>query len=131
VQELETAWCAEIAERGYHVVGDLADLRGAGLAGDPAVDPAVDPVAWADPDRPDEAEVADAALTAISALLGEAAEAHREIDRLRAQLTETERSLERSYLRPTYRMREKVVRRLGDSTTGQRALKAYRHARRR
>ena len=123
VQDVEAAWCAEIAERGYDVVGDLADLRGAGAAGDPET--------WADPDRPDEADVADAALTAIGALLGEAATARHEIDRLRAQLGETERSLERSYLRPTYRLREKAVRRLGESPTGQKALKAYRHARRR
>ena len=38
----------------------------------------------------------------------------------------TRHALERSYLRPSYRMREKIVRRLESSRVGRSMLKAYR-----
>lgn len=114
-QDLAAAWAGEIKERGYDVVGDLADL-----VGPPA------PTSWADPDHPREKQVASAALDAISALLVENARLRHVEERLSGELHEAHRALERAYLRPTYRFREKTVRRLQASRVGRGMLKAYR-----
>ncbi|HEX6148896.1 hypothetical protein [Nocardioides sp.] len=118
VAELQQRWSAVIRERGYDVVGDLDDL-----VGDPP------PATYADPDRADEAQVADAALDAVTALLVENARLVRTERDLRAELDETRRELERAFLRPTYRWREKTVRRLQGSRAGRSALRVYRAAR--
>jgi len=118
VQELSESWVAEIRRRGHDVVGELSDLIGAPPASD-----------YADPDRPSERQVADAAVDAIKALLLENARVRREEERLHAELQEAHLALERSYLRPTYRLREKVVRRLEHSMAGKGLLKVYRAAR--
>jgi hypothetical protein len=117
-QELAGAWIDDIKARGYHVIGDLGDLVG------PA---ATHP--YADPDQPDEAEVADAAIDAIRALLLENGRLLGVEEDLRAQLEETRQALDRSYLRPTYRAREKIVRRLETSRAGRGMLRAYRFGR--
>jgi hypothetical protein len=111
------SWIATIRERGYDVVGDLDDLVGA------------PPTAYADPDRPDEAQVADAAVDALTALLVENARLLRSEQDLARRLGETESALERSYLRPTYRLREKTVRALQHSRAGRALLGAYRRLR--
>ena len=118
VRDLEDAWVGEIVQRGYDVVGDVEDLRG----GPPAEQ-------WSDPDRPSEALVAGAAVDAIKALLLDNARLQQESGRLRGELDDAHRALERSYLRPTYRLRARVVRRLQTSSLGRNALKAYRAAR--
>lgn len=117
-QDLAAAWASEVKDRGYDVVGDLADLVGAPPA-----------KAWADPDRPREKQVAGAALDAISALLLENARLRHHEERLAGELHEAHRNLERAYLRPTYRFREKSVRRLQASRVGRGMLKLYRLAR--
>jgi hypothetical protein len=117
VRDLEQAWIDEVAARGYDVVGDLAELLGGAPAG------------WSDPDRPEEAQVAGAAVDAITALLLDNARLRHIEERLGAELAETRAALERSYLRPTYRFREKVVRRLGRSRVGRGMLRVYRAAR--
>ena len=118
VAELQQRWSDVVREREYDVVGDLADL-----VGDPPA------TTYADPDSPDEAQVADAALDAITALLVENARLVRTESDLRAELEAARRDLERAHLRPTYRWREKTVRRLQASGTGRRALRLYRAAR--
>lgn len=118
VHELSESWVAEISRRGYDVVGELSDLIGAPAATD-----------YVDPDRPAERQVADAAVDAIKALLLDNARLRREEERLHAELHESHLALERSYLRPTYRLREKVVRRLERSLAGKGILKVYRAAR--
>jgi hypothetical protein len=118
VQDLSRAWAAELAERGYDVVGDLADLIGA----PPTTD-------YVDPDRPRERVVASAGVEAIRALLLEHMALAQERDRLREELDQTQLALEKSFLRPTYRLRAKIVRRLETSGGGKAALKAYRGAR--
>jgi hypothetical protein len=115
---LEESWIAEIQARGYDVVGDLDDLRGA-----PPV------TSYADPDHPDEGLVAGAAVDALKALLLDNARLQRELEQRGAELDDAYRTLERSYLRPTYRLRQKVIRRLEASATGRNAMKAYRRAR--
>ena len=117
-QELAGAWVEEIKARGYDVVGDLADLLGP-----PVTHP------FADPDQPDESQVADAAVDAVRALLLENARLLKVEEDLADRLARTERELERSYLRPTYRFREKTVRRLQASRAGRGMLRAYRWAR--
>ena len=118
VRGLEDSWVVEIRDRGYEVIGDLDDLTG----GPP-------PVTWADPDRPAEKQVAGAAVDAIKALLLENGRLQEETGRLRGELDAAHRDLERSYLRPTYRLREKLVRRLQTARLGRAALAAYREAR--
>ncbi len=118
VAELQQRWTDVIRERGYDVVGDLDDLIGDRP-----------PTTYADPDTPDEAQVADAALDAVTALLVENARLVRVEQDLRAELDGTLRELERAYLRPTYRWREKTVRRLQASRPGRVALRLYRAAR--
>ncbi len=118
VAELQERWSGVVRDRGYDVVGDLADL-----VGDPPA------TTYADPDSPDEAQVADAALDAVTALLVENARLVRTEGDLRAELEDTRRDLERAHLRPTYRWREKTVRRLQASGSGRAALRFYRAAR--
>ena len=113
-QQVEASWIEEIEKRGYDVVGDLADLVGAPVG------------QWADPDRPPEKQVAGAAIRAL--LLENARLRHAE-ERLAHELRDTQVALERAHLRPTYRLREKVVRRLQESRTGRGLLKGYRRAR--
>ncbi len=117
-QEVTASWVAEIEQRGYDVVGDLHDLAGA-----PAVEQ------YADPDNPSEKQVAAAALDAIKALLLESARLRHNEERLERELLDTQVALERSYLRPTYRWREKLVRRLQSGSYGRGLLRAYRRAR--
>ncbi len=117
-QEVAASWRTEIEQRGYDVIGDLDDLAGP------------EPLAtWADPDRPSEKQVAGAAVDAIRALLLDNTRLRRTEEHLAAELRETQLALERSYLRPTYRWRERTVRRLQDGRLGRGLLKAYRLAR--
>ena len=119
VAELTDAWIAELAERGYDVIGDLEDLLG--------VEPAAE--SWADPDKPAERQVSQAALEAIRALLVEAAERQAEADRLRTKLEETRRELLRARTPRLMRTMEWTVQRLEGSPRGRQALGAYRRAR--
>lgn len=121
VQELQESWVEEITQRGYHVVGDLKDMLAT---------PAAAPT---DPDSPEEAQVADAALSAITALIGEQVGTADEVARLRGvehvlhrQLDEVRDELARSYLRPSFRIRERTVRRLEGSRAGRVAMRGYR-----
>ncbi len=115
---LQESWTEEIRRRGYDVIGDLDDLRGA----PPETD-------YADPDHPDEAVVAGAAVDALRAVLLDHAQLQRELAQRGEELRDTQRALEKAYLRPTYRWREKVVRRLDSGGTGRLLMKAYRRAR--
>jgi hypothetical protein len=117
-KELAGAWIDEIKERGYHVIGDLGDL-----VGPPVTHP------YADPDQPAESEVADAAVDAIRALLIENGRLLGVEEQLNAQLDETRRALDRAYLRPSYRAREKIVRGLESNVVGRLMLRIYRFGR--
>ena len=118
VQEREAAFVAEIDRRGYDVIGDLHDLRGnAGLH------------PYVDPDRPRERDVAGAAVDSIKALLLENARVRGEEARLRAELDDTRAALQRAYLRPSYRFRERAVKGLARSRAGRGLLGAYRFTR--
>jgi hypothetical protein len=116
--QLQESWTAEIRRRGYDVIGDLDDLRGA----PPLTE-------YADPDHPDEALVSSAAVDALKAVLIDHARLQRELGQREAELRDTQRSLEVAYLRPTYRWREKLVRRLEAGGWGRQLMMAYRRAR--
>jgi hypothetical protein len=116
--DLSRRWVEELRRRGYDVVGDLDELR-----------PEPVSVPFSDPDRPREAEVSEAAVDAIKALLVESARQRKVEDDLRAELRETQIALERSYLRPTYRAREKIVRSAEEKGWGRKLMRAYRRAR--
>ena len=116
--ELSRAWAAELRERGYDVVGDLDELVPA-----PASAP------YADPDRPSLRQVNRASMDAIRALLVEAARMREAEVELRRELDEAHRALERAYLRPSYRAREKLVRTAEEKGWGRRVLSLYRRAR--
>ena len=117
-QALGTAWIEEIRARGYAVVGDLGDL-----IGPPAT------TTFCDPDRPDESQVADAALDAIRALLLENSRLLSVEQDLTGRVGHLERELDRAYLRPTYRLRVRVVRQLRANRPGRALLRAYRRVR--
>lgn len=117
-RDVSASWVAEIEKRGYDVLGDTADLLGARTA-----------PRYVDPDAPREKAVAAAGVDAIRVLLLETARLRHSEERLAAELHETQLALERSYLRPTYRWREKTVRRLQGSRLGRGLMKAYRRAR--
>ncbi|WP_134765752.1 hypothetical protein [Nocardioides sp. 1609] len=117
VQRLERSWVEEITVRGYDVIGDVEELIGS------------PPATWSDPDRPDGDDVAAAGLDAIKALLLDNARLRQEGAGLRHELDETRDALHRAYLRPTYRLREKIVRRLETGQVGRVLLKGYRLAR--
>ena len=121
--EVGQSWIDVIDKQGYDVIGDVEELRGA------AVPAAVEGQDWADPDHPRPREVADAALDAITALALEAARSRAEIDRLHGELHETRQALERSYLRVSYRLREKIVRGLERSRPGRVMMRGYRTVR--
>ena len=90
------------------MIGDLDDLRGA-----PPV------TEYADPDHPDEAVVAGAAVDALKArCCSTTPSSSVSSTSADAELRDTQRALEKAYLRPTYRWREKVVRRLESGGTG-------------
>jgi len=117
VQETSRRWVEAIKERGYDVVGDLDDL-----IGEP-------PTTYVDPDRPAPRQVNAAAIDAIKALLVENGRLLAEQERLDAELARTREELHRAYLRPTYKLREKIVRRLEGHPAGRRVMRVYRRVR--
>ncbi|MEZ5094728.1 MAG: hypothetical protein R2731_00455 [Nocardioides sp.] len=115
---LMASWVAELGARGYDVVGDLADL---------APTPAADD--YVDPDRVPERQIAAVALDALRALLLESARMRHEEELAREELHHSREALDRAYLRPSYRLREKAVSALERGAVGRRALGVYRWAR--
>jgi hypothetical protein len=84
---------------------------------------------YADPDHPDEGLVSGAAVDALKAVLLDHARLQRELVRRNAELDDVQRRLEKAYLRPTYRWRQKLVRRLEAGPSGRLLMTAYRRAR--
>ncbi len=116
--QLSVQWVTALQDKGYDVIGDLADLA-----------PVTAPEEFTDPDSPRERQVNRAALDAIKALLLETARMREHEVELHQRIADLEQALERSYLRPTYRAREKAVRKLQNSEGGRTAMKAYRKIR--
>ena len=117
-EDLGQEWVTELRARGYDVVGDLDELL-----------PEPSDAPYADPDRPNPRQVNQAALDAIKALLIEGARQREEEQKLREELHQAHLALERAYLRPTYRAREKLVRSAEQKGWGRRLMSLYRRAR--
>ncbi len=97
--ELSETWIDELAAQGYDVVGSLDDLR---------PEPAETDAPFVDPDAPDEAAVADAAMGSLVVLLQEAARLQHVEHQLREDLHAAERELDRSRTL-TFRVKRRVV----------------------
>ncbi len=119
VTELTQSWIDELSRRGYDVVGDLEDLRGA-----PAPTRK-----WVDPDNPPERQVSAAAVASIKALLLDNAAAHAENERLRRKLDDARRELIRARTPRVMRTMEWTVAKMEKSGKGRQALDVYRKAR--
>ena len=116
------SWISVLAERGYHVVGSLDELR---------PDPSGPP--FLDPDAPDEAQVADAALESVVTLLQEAARLrdiegalHAELDRTRRERDEAWKAADK---RLVYRAKRRLVLSADHSRAARAGLRAYRRMR--
>ena len=128
--ELSERWIAALAERKYDVVGSLDELRPGPAA------------PFVDPDTPDEARVAEAALDSIVALLRRGAhqrrveqELHDRERALREELEvarrERDEAWNRYYGRFSYRVRQKLVRGADQNRMLRLLLRIYRGVRRR
>jgi len=113
-EELSLTWVAEIAKRGYDVVGDLDDLA---------------PVAalpWADPDHPDESDVAAAGVKGLAAMVGEAARLRDVEIELHAVIKDLEGALDNAHSTPSHRLRAKLVGKADSNPVARAGLGAYR-----
>jgi hypothetical protein len=108
---------AELASRGYDVVGDLGDLRPA------------PPLPWVDPDDPEVTEFADAAIRALTAMAVEAARLRdREVE-LQRDIEELIEKLDRAHSTPIYKAKERLVAKAGTSRVAAKGLAVYRRLR--
>lgn len=118
-EQLSETWIAVLEERGYDVVGSLDDLRPA---------PAADEATFADPDAPDEDQVAEASLDAIVTLLKENARLQASEHALREDVHAAHRELDRAR-GLWFRVKRRLVREAGDHAVLGRALSFYRRVR--
>ena len=117
--ELSEAWIDELARQGYDVVGSLDDLRPG---------PAETDAPFVDPDAPDEAAVADAAMGSIVVLLQEAARLQAVEHQLREDLHAAARELDRSRSL-MFRLKRKVVHTADTNRFVAGCLEVYRRVR--
>ena len=115
--QLSRQWVAELALRGYDVVGDLDDLLPA------------EPLPWVDPDHPGVEEFGETALRALTALTVEAARLRdREVE-LMDDVDDLVDKLDRAHSTPVYKAKERLVARAGSSRVAAAGLSAYRRLR--
>ncbi len=117
--DLSDSWIGTLATRGYDVVGTLEDLR---------PDPVGGAEGFTDPDRPDEAAVADAATDALVALLEEVTRLHESQRRLEVEVESLHVELERSRSL-WFRFKRRVVLAAGEHRAVALALGVYRSLR--
>jgi hypothetical protein len=117
--ELSETWIDELARRKYDVVGSLDDLRPG---------PADTDAPFVDPDAPDEAAVADAAMGSIVVLLQEAARLQAVEHQLREDLHAAARELDRSRSL-LFRVKRKVVHAADTNRFVAGCLEVYRRVR--
>lgn len=112
---LSRIWVAELATRGYDVVGDLADLV-----------PADAPAPFVDPDDPDPVELAGAALRALAASVQESARL-REVElHLHDDIDDLIRQIDQAHVTRLYKTRERLVRLADTNPVARAGLGAYR-----
>jgi hypothetical protein len=115
--ELSRRWVAELALRGYDVVGDLDDLVPA-----PALP-------YADPDTPEPAELAEAGINALTAMTVEAARLRDHEATLREEIASLHAELDRAYATPLYKLRRTLVAKARTNRSAARGLALYRRVR--
>jgi hypothetical protein len=115
--QLSRRWVAELALRGYDVVGDLDDLLPA------------PPLPWVDPDHPDLQEFADTAVRALTALTVEAARLREREVELQRDVEDLVEQLDRAHSTPIYKAKERLVAKAGSSRVAATGLAAYRRLR--
>ncbi|MGZ4639050.1 MAG: hypothetical protein ACXV2J_08325 [Actinomycetes bacterium] len=114
---LSHRWVAELATRGYDVVGDLDDLL------------PVAPLPYVDPDHPDPGDFGEAALRALTAMTVEAARLRdREVE-LQADIARLIDELDAAHSTPIYKAKERLVAKAGTSRVAARGLAVYRRLR--
>lgn len=118
--DLSEAWIEDLARRGYDVAGSLDELRPDSADQEDAV--------FADPDRPDEAAVGDAALESVVTLLREVARLHGSEARLRRDVAEAYDELEGSRGR-WFRAKRRLVQRADENRVFAAGLGVYRRVR--
>jgi len=115
--QLSEAWIEELGARGYDVVGTLEDLR-----------PDLEAGEFSDPDAPDEAQVADAAVESVVTLLEEAARLRRVEHRLHRDLSSALAELDRSR-GLWFRVKRRLVNIADENRLAAFGLEVYRRAR--
>jgi hypothetical protein len=118
-EQLSRRWVAEIALRGYDVVGDLDDLIP--RPAPPYVDPA---------DATDQ-ERAEVAMRALAAMTVEAAHLRDAIEDRDRVIHDQHAELDAIYSTRTYRLKQRLVARAGENKVAGLGLAAYRRLRRR
>jgi hypothetical protein len=113
VQDLSRSWIAEVEQRGYDVVGDLADLLGAPSE------------TFTDPDTAPADDLLPAALDAITALLVEGSRLRESEANLARELEEARHELHLARRTSA----ERTVQALEARPSGRKALGAYRRVR--
>ena len=114
---LSRSWVAEIALRGYDVVGSLDELLSAEAR------------PFSDPDAPDEALVADAGVRAIDALVHEAARLRDVEIELHEVIDDLVGALDKARSRKVYRAKEKLVQMADSNPAAKLGYAAYRRLR--
>jgi hypothetical protein len=116
-EQLSRRWVAELALRGYDVVGDLDDLL---------PDPALP---FSDPDSLDPGEFAEGAVRALTAMTLEAARLRdREVE-LQHDIAGLIDQLDAAHSTKVYKAKERLVAKAGTSPAAAKALAAYRRVR--
>jgi hypothetical protein len=121
-EDLSETWIKVLAAKGYDVVGSLDDLRPAPAS------PAEAAAPFADPDAPDEDQVAEASLDAIVTLLQENARLQASEHALREDVHAAHRELDRAR-GLWFRVKRRLVREADGNAVLGRALSLYRRMR--
>ena len=115
--DLGRSWVSELALRGYDVVGTLDDL----VPGDP--------LPYADPDHPDEEQVADAALEALAIMTLETARLRDAEVELHGVIEDLMGQLDRFHATRSYKAKERLVAMSSTNPFARAGLAAYRRLR--
>lgn len=116
--DLSERWIAELTAREYDVVGDIADLR-----------PDPPPAVYADPDHPDEGEVAAAAVRALAASVTESARLREVEIELHAVIEDLMGQLDAAHSTRIYKAKEALVAQADRNPVAKAGLSVYRRAR--
>jgi hypothetical protein len=116
-EQLSRRWVAELALRGYDVLGDLDELL------------PVEPLPFVDPDHPDVEEFADAAVRALTAMTVEGARLRdREVE-LQDDIEELIDKLDAAHSTRIYKAKERLVAKANTSSVAAKGLSVYRRLR--